>query len=203
MNSFPLVYQPSPLAVWLSLSGLLFLLVGLAHLIPFFTKRDMRTFQSIHARLQPYTNTFRYIWPLGTTPVALVLLAMTFIPGTRTGFLTTLVYFSLAATERMLKMKIKRSRPFEKHQATVMSQPSRPHDPSHPSGDAMRVWFLALVLPAIFGLSWPVTFVTGCLAVLLCFGRLGLGVHYPLDVIGGTGLGLLGAGITMLLWIKP
>jgi len=203
MDLFQLVYQRSPPAIWLSLSGLLSILIGLTHINPFCAKWDLRTFELIHTRLRPYTSTFRYIWPLGTTPVALVFLVMTFIPGFQTGFLATLVYLCVTATERILKMKIRRSRPFEKHSATVMSQPSQPHDPSHPSGDAMRVWFFALVLPAVFGLSWQVTLVAGCLAVLLCIGRLGLGVHYPLDVIGGTGLGLLGAGITLLLWIKP
>jgi len=74
-------------------------------------------------------------------------------------------------------------------------QPVRPQNPSYPSGDAMRAWFLAIVIPCSFGLAWPAALMAGIIATLLSLGRVVLGVHFPLDVIGGAGLGVFGAGL--------
>ena len=110
----------------------------------------------------------------------------------------TLTYLVAASVERMIKLKFLRSRPFEVLSDVQVQQPNHPHDPSHPSGDTLRVWFLALVFPAAFGLPWPVTLLTCTFAVILSLGRIALGVHYPLDVLGGAGLGLLAAGFTVI-----
>ena len=71
-------------------------------------------------------------------------------------------------------------------------------DPSHPSGDTLRVWLLALIFPLAFALPWPVFVLSILMAITLSLGRITLGVHYPLDVIGGIGLGFLSTGIAVI-----
>ncbi len=62
----------------------------------------------------------------------------------------------------------------------------------------MRIWFLALVFPLAFGLPWPVFALTCTVALTLSLGRFALGVHYPLDVIGGAGLGIFFTGLSII-----
>ena len=178
--------------------GLIFIAIGSTHLLPKFARWDTCFFRNSYANMKPLMGFFRYIWPLGTTPVALVLVSLTYIPDRWFGILTTLIYFSIAAIERIAKLKLNRPRPFQSLPDLVIGQPAHPGDPSHPSGDAMRVWFLAIIIPVAFNLPWPVIMITGVLAIALSLGRIALGVHFPLDVVGGAGLGFAGAGLTLL-----
>lgn len=81
-----------------------------------------------------------------------------------------------------------------------MLQPQEPGDPSFPSGDALRVWFLALILTIAMGNSLPLGIIMAFVAALVSVGRMVLGVHYPTDVLAGIGLGFLGAGTTIWFW---
>jgi membrane-associated phospholipid phosphatase len=196
MNSqFPI--PNSQLAIPLLAIGLCLTILGLAYVVPVFNRWDVRTFKSIHAALQQYSGVFRYLWPLGTTPVAVLLLAITFIPGWQTGLKLSFFYIGIAIIERIIKLSFKRERPFRQVLDIKMHQPNSPKDPSHPSGDAMRVWYLAIVIPFAFGLPWPVILAACVVAAILSLGRIAIGVHYPLDVIGGTGLGFVAAGLTV------
>ncbi len=183
-------------ALWLIGIGATLVVLGLCYRQPILARWDMLAFQSWHPRLQRSSGFFRFIWPLGTTPVCLLLLAILFLSGWQAGFAATLVYTAAVTLERLIKLTFRRPRPFETLPGIQVQQPNRPHDPSHPSGDALRAWFLALVFPAAFQLPWPLTLLTCAIAVILSLGRIALGVHYPLDVLGGAGLGLLSAGIS-------
>ena len=187
---------------WLPLGmlllGVFFVSIGSLHTVRGISSLDLRIFKKIYNKLNPYVRFFRYIWPLGTTPVAIVLIAITFIPGWKVGILAAFVYIVIAIVERIIKHKINRPRPFETLNNLEIGQPFKPEDPSHPSGDAMRVWFLSIIISALFFLSWPVRVITCLVALVLSLGRIALGVHYPLDVVSGIGLGLIGAAITLL-----
>jgi len=183
--------------LFIGIGGLLFT-TGLFYRSISLAQWDEGAFQTIYENLYHYRGFFRYIWPLGTTPVAVILIAMTFIAGTRIGLTTTIVFALAAVLERMVKIIFRRPRPFEALSDVKMYQPRQPTDPSHPSGDALRVWFLALVVPVAFGLSWPVYLLTLSIAALLSLGRIVLGVHFPLDVLGGAGLGFLAAGLSII-----
>jgi membrane-associated phospholipid phosphatase len=65
-----------------------------------------------------------------------------------------------------------------------------PHDHSFPSGHAATSFAAATVLTAYAPRWWPVWFL---LALAVGFSRIYVGVHYPLDVVGGAALGVVTA----------
>jgi undecaprenyl-diphosphatase len=71
-----------------------------------------------------------------------------------------------------------------------------PHDASFPSGHAATSFAAATMLSFAFPRVAPALFV---LASAVAFSRVYVGVHYPLDVIGGAALGVLVATALRLL----
>ncbi|MBN1957008.1 MAG: phosphatase PAP2 family protein [Desulfuromonadales bacterium] len=184
--------------VWLILWGCLFSILGLLHNVRSVSDWDSRASRFLHRRLNALLPLFRTLWLFGKSPVLIVLLVMLVLSRGSAGGWAVLYYGVIAAAERGLKILLKRQRPFAQLPDVDMYQPSRPHDPSYPSGDAMRLWYLAMILPA--ALSLPVIFLGlfTVIALLASLGRLAFGVHFVLDVIGGAGLGLLGAGLFLV-----
>ena len=189
--------QPQFVGILL-VAGFVFSGCGLLYRTAAFQRQDHRLCSSLHLKLSSKINFFRTLWLVGKTPFMIAMLGVLFFSGWFSGFLAALLYAMIACIERLLKLTVKRQRPFSVLPDVRMFQPRQPHDPSHPSGDAMRVWYLAFVIPIAFGLPLVVFSFCCCIAVLVSFGRIALGVHFPLDVIGGMGLGLIGAGLYQL-----
>jgi undecaprenyl-diphosphatase len=72
-----------------------------------------------------------------------------------------------------------------------------PHDASFPSGHAATSFAAATMLSFAFPRFAPFLYV---LAAAVAFSRVYVGVHYPLDVLGGALLGaLLAVGLRLLV----
>jgi len=74
-----------------------------------------------------------------------------------------------------------------------------PHDASFPSGHAATSFAAATMLSLSFPRFAPFLYV---LAAAIAFSRVYVGVHYPLDVIGGAALGVLIATALRVLMIR-
>ena len=181
------------------LTGFFLFFVGWTHRIPAIDEWDKVIFTKLNTFLNKFSKYFVYLWHLGTTPVAIVIIAMTFLNGSKGGIIVLLTYISILIFENVIKRNIKRKRPFIVLSNIVLTQPTRPKDSSFPSGDAMRVCFFAGVVPILFNLQWFTLSILCLLALSICVGRIAFGVHYPLDVLSGMGLGIFGAGFVSWL----
>jgi len=103
-----------------------------------------------------------------------------------------LIASTLANT--IIKPVVNRTRPFEVLAGEVIG--GRPHDASFPSGHSANAFAGAAILARIApggAIGW------WTLAAAIAFSRVYLGVHYPLDVIGGAVVGLVSAWIALRL----
>ncbi|MEN8172478.1 MAG: phosphatase PAP2 family protein [Chloroflexota bacterium] len=182
--------------------GVTLFIIGLTHLIPGIALRDAQAFRYLHAHLRGFSTSFRLLWHLGRTPFALLVILLMVLLYTELGVSLAIIFVLIISFEWFIKRSLQRVRPFNLIPDTLMSQPKEPGDPSFPSGDALRIWFIALALPVTLGATWPLILFVSLIALLISLGRIGLGVHYPLDVVGGSGLGMLGAGIWLQLISK-
>ncbi len=186
----------------IQLTGLLLIMLGVLHIWDPAAHFDYRTATSIQGMFMkhPWLGFFREIWHLGRTPLSLISLGLLTAAHWQTGLSALAVFLVSVGIERAVKITFDRPRPYQKSRSIRMLQPAEPSDPSFPSGDCLRVWYLALILPA--GSGFPGVFLTAavCLAFLVSLGRIVLGVHYLTDITAGTGLGLLAAGTTFWVW---
>jgi len=109
------------------------------------------------------------------------------------GRLALALVIGLVLSDYVLKPAIARPRPFAVSSAAVVIG-HRPHDASLPSGHATAAFASAVVLTSVqptLSLAWW----TSALAV--AYSRVYLGVHYPLDVLVGAGVGSAAAALVL------
>jgi undecaprenyl-diphosphatase len=96
---------------------------------------------------------------------------------------------------RALKSVVEVERPSSRY-AEPKPLVSPPHDHSFPSGHTATSFAAATILTVAVPRLAPVWFL---LALAIGYSRIYVGVHYPLDVIGGAALGALVATALLLL----
>jgi undecaprenyl-diphosphatase len=97
--------------------------------------------------------------------------------------LVVIAYFTSAAASDVLKLAIDRARPVDH---PLVPEPTTS---SFPSGHSATSFACAATLaPFVPGHARPVLYL---LAAAIAYSRVYVGVHYPLDVLGGAALGLL------------
>ena len=69
-----------------------------------------------------------------------------------------------------------------------------------PSGHAAVAAALTVVVAAYLSVRWAVAAIV--LGAIVIFGRIYVGAHLPLDVIGGAALGVV-AGTAVVLIVRP
>lgn len=182
--------------------GLCLFLIGLSYKIFPLSRLDTSAVKLIQDQLGhvKLLRWFEDFWFFGRTIFTLIILLLLTAIKWKLGLVALAVFGVLAALERAIKLIIDRPRPYSSEEDIKMLQPQQPSDPSFPSGDVLRIWFLVLILSVAVGNSILFMIVSFILAGLVSLGRMVFGVHYPTDVLGGAGLGLLGAGITIWLW---
>lgn len=89
-----------------------------------------------------------------------------------------------------------RPRPFEAHSGVHLFVTGS-GDPSFPSDHATAAFAIAV---SLLLRSRRVGLLALAMAVVLAMARVAVGVHYPLDVIGGA---LVGTAAALALWIEP
>ncbi len=92
-----------------------------------------------------------------------------------------------------LKALVDRPRPFIRYPEPKVLVP-KPHDASFPSGHAATSFAAATILSFAFPKAAPAFLV---LAAAVAYSRVYVGVHYPLDIIGGAALG---AAVAFGVW---
>jgi undecaprenyl-diphosphatase len=188
--------------IYIIIIGFLLFLAGLSYQVTKIRSLDQIICLKLNYFLkqQPYISLFYLLWPFGMTVFTLAFLLFLVIVTPFQGIAASLGFLFFGAIDRLIKHFFNRKRPFTLEPPTVMLQPKKPFDASFPSGDTFHIWFLVFTLISIFHL--PPLALCGMilLALLIGLGRIALGVHFPLDVIAGAGLGLMSAGTGMLIY---
>jgi undecaprenyl-diphosphatase len=144
--------------------------------------------------LNPVLNIlFSLITNLGSTYVIVVVCVALYWLGYKNEAI--LVFASLligTVVLAPLKLIFDRPRPYTS-QSKVIPLVSE-NGPSFPSGHSERVFALAAVFPTRRSLKVSLLYI---LAVTVAFSRVYVGVHYPLDVIVGSFMGIVVGKVTL------
>ena len=184
------------------LTGFILFLLGCTCRISKLNELELKAASRIQTMFnkKPWIGFFQDIWFLGRTIFAFIIITILIFYDWKIGLAANLILLLTLAIEKLVKQISNRTRPYETAQYILLLQPAEPTDTSFPSGDTLRIWYLALIIPVIAGNSPSLLIGLGVLAMLVSFGRIVMGVHYPADVLAGAGLGTLGAGTTIWIW---
>ena len=185
-----------------SIIGLILFGIGLSYKFSPAAEFDTCAAKSVQTKLGQtrLIKFFEEIWFLGRTSFTLITLLLLTGLNLKKGLIALTIFIIMAAIETGIKKTLDRPRPFNADPEINMLQPREPDDPSFPSGDTLRIWFLVLILSIVLGNNLLFAIIAAIMAGLVSLGRMVFGVHYLTDVLAGAGLGFLGAGMTAWIW---
>jgi undecaprenyl-diphosphatase len=112
-------------------------------------------------------------------------------------YITTVFVIGLIIIAPVKKL-VERERPFEKMESIKVLEP-KPTSRSFPSWHAYNVTSQGLLVGYLLN-SMIITILAIVFTLLVAFSRIQLGVHYPIDVIVGFILGIIGFVISSLIF---
>jgi undecaprenyl-diphosphatase len=140
----------------------------------------------VQHRAEPFDTFFVALSHLGSYGIVWLTLAVLTVFLLRRPFafpLVVIAYFASAAASDAIKLAVSRARPVDD---PLVREPT---SGSFPSGHAMTSFACAATLaPFVPRHAVPILYI---LAAAIAYSRVYVGVHYPLDVLGGAALGLL------------
>ncbi len=169
------------------------------------TDLDVRVFWAINSRHAPLFDYFFHLLTfLGSgfvvPPLALAIIFLKtrggrFLP---VAAIVIAAFIATAVVSKTAKIGVDRSRPLkffeqqkdsaEGREVHVVGKPLK--EGSFPSGHTMSAFSAATVLTLLFGRKWLWTFLV---ALGVAYSRVYMGVHFPLDTVGGAIIGALGS----------
>jgi undecaprenyl-diphosphatase len=148
----------------------------------------------VQHRTEPFDTLFvalSHIGSFGIVWLTLAVLAVWLLRRPVVFPLMVIAYFTSAALSDVIKISVDRARPVDDPLVTL------PTTHSFPSGHAATSFACAATLAPFVGRRGAV--VLYLLAAGIAYSRVYIGVHYPLDVLGGAALGLIVARALRLL----
>ncbi len=129
---------------------------------------------------------------LGSLSASVMTCGTLFLTGhRRRGITATVSLILVSVLTAVMKSAIARPRPFMVVSDAITFQLNSGW--SFPSGHMSRVFGL---LPSTKGMKRKIRLLGYSLAILVGFSRIYIGLHYPLDLVGGAALGLAAGRIT-------
>ncbi|MDX6442421.1 MAG: undecaprenyl-diphosphatase [Gaiellaceae bacterium] len=142
----------------------------------------------IHHRWHPLNDVFVWLSKIGTYGLVWLVIGLVVALVWRRVMPFALVVLAVAAADgiaTLLKVAIGGTRPSDKGSLVTI-----PHSHSFPSGHTAVAFAAAVVLSWLVPRAAPAFFV---LALAIGYSRIYIGVHWPLDVVGGAVTGLVTA----------
>lgn len=151
---------------------------------------------------KPINQLMIYLSLYGREVVWAIVIILLFIlggsAGKKTAVILSITLIALIPIGTIAKQVIERPRPVIPISDFLISSDT---DFSFPSGHAVIVSAGAAIVLSLFRNSvkqWAISLILTLEAALVCFSRIYVGAHYPLDIVGGI---LLGVGVSFIfIW---
>ena len=189
-------------AVWTVLAAmvLLFVTTVFAFNGPVGGSLEVRLLTWIYGWSPSLRNAFWCITQLASGwSVAVIALLLWFIKHRVLAYVLMMASMSTFAIVELMKTIIERPRPYQVF-ANIVSRDGQVPGYGFPSGHAAMATLLTVLLWGIIPrrLQWLLPLI----ASLVCLSRIYLGVHSPLDIIGGVCVGLIIGFCLKMPWLK-